>query len=307
MLKVPNERQIMLNVTVAEVNRSAARSIGLNFQYTDDPAGIFSISNATGSISDANLPFSYISDYSFSAALQALRRNDLAKTLAEPKLTTINGKSANFRTGGSFPIPIVTGATQEGLQGVQFEEFGVELTFTPYVMEGEKVRLKVSAEVSSRDESGGGTVGNTEIPGLDERTFETTVELDDGQTLAVAGILQTRYVFGSDRIPFFGDLPVLNWLLGSSRATTSEQELVILVKPEIVTPLNDNEVPPLPGQDVYEPDDFEFYLLGRAESRAPLDFRSPVQNDFDRLRHKRLDQVYIRGPVGHALEEMNEY
>lgn len=301
MLEVPAEKQIQLKVTVAEVNRSAARSIGFNFSLTNK-SGIITTGNNTGNLLNGggNIPFSYIHDVNFQAALRALRNLNFSKSLAEPTLVTINGKPASFRTGGSFPIPVVTGNTSSGLQGVTFQNFGVDLSFTPYTLENNKVRLLIDGSVSSRNEGGGGTVQNTNIPGLDERTFSTTVELNEGQTLAIAGILQTENRAQSSNIPFFGDLPLIGRLFGNSEYTAQEQELLVLVTPEIVLPLDFNEVPALPGSDTFEPDDLEFYLYGRMESRAPRDFRSPVQNDFDRLRWHRLEQVYIQGPSGYS-------
>ncbi|MGF1572232.1 MAG: type II and III secretion system protein family protein [Sumerlaeia bacterium] len=301
MLQVPAEKQIQLKVTVAEVNRSAARSIGFNFSLTNK-SGIITTGNNTGNLLNgaANVPFSYVHDVNFQAALRALRNLNFAKSLAEPTLVTINGKEASFRTGGSFPIPVVTGNTSSGLQGVTFQNFGVNLSFTPYTLTDNKIRLMIDGSVTSRNEGGGGTIQQTNIPGLDERTFNTTVELNEGQTLAIAGILQTETRAQSTNIPFFGDLPLIGRLFGNSETTSQEQELLVLVTPEIVVPLDYNEVPPLPGSDSFEPDDLEFYLYGRMESRAPRDFRSPVQNDFDRLRWHRLEQVYLQGPSGYS-------
>lgn len=311
-LVIPGEQQVMLRVTVAEVNRSAARSLGFSFQFIDDAPGIGTFANTTGGNplgAGSNLAYSYLGDHTFRAALKALRENNLARTLAEPSLVTLNGQQANFRTGGSFPIPVVTGATSDGLQGVQFEDFGVSLKFTPWITDRDNIRLLIDTEVSNRDDAGGSSVGQTSVPGLDERTFSTTVELREGQTLAIAGILQSTYQATSSKIPFFGDLPIIGPLLGGQETSSSEQELVVLVTPELVTPLDKEQVAAavLPGHDAYEVDDWEFFFLGRMESRAPRDFRSVVQNDFDRLRHRRLEQVFIRGPVGHSTLREEQY
>jgi len=311
-LVIPGEQQVMLRVTIAEVNRSAARSLGFAFQFIDDAPGIGNFANTTGGSAlgaGSNLAFSYIGDHTFRAALTALRQNDLAKTLAEPSLVTLNGQPAEFRTGGSFPVPVVTGATSEGLQGVQFEEFGVSLAFTPWITDRDNIRLTIDTEVSNRNSSGGSTIGNTEVPGLDQRTFNTTVELREGQTLAIAGIMQTTYKATSKKIPFFGDLPIIGPLLGGQETANAEQELVVLVTPELVTALDKNQIAAaaLPGHEIYEPDDWEFFFLGRQESRAPRDFRSAVQSDFGRLRHRRLEQVFIRGPIGHAKVREERY
>ncbi|MDX1971105.1 MAG: pilus assembly protein N-terminal domain-containing protein [Candidatus Sumerlaeia bacterium] len=306
MLQVPPEKQVMLRVTVAEVNRSAARSIGFNFNLLN-PNGFLEFGNTTGgllnqtgSAGGGNIPITYVDNVTFQAALRALRTMSMGKTLAEPTLVTLNGKAASFRTGGSFPIPVVTGNTSSGLQGVTFQEFGVDLSFTPFTVTEDKIRLLIDGKVSSRDNGGGGQIGATTVPGLDERTFNTTVEMNEGQTLAIAGILQTETRSQSRNIPLLGDLPLIGRFFGNSEITSSEQELVVLVTPEVVSALEYNEVPPLPGDDSFEPDDLEFYLYGRMESRAPRDFRSPVQNDFDRLRWHRVEQVYLNGPSGYS-------
>jgi len=299
MLEIPAEKQVMLRVTVAEVNRIAARSIGFNFIFTDED-GDFTIQNNTGGVLGAgNLPFSYVGNHTFQASLRAMRGLNYAKTLAEPTLVTMNGVQASFSTGGSFPVPIVTGATADGLQGVSFQDFGVNLDFTPYTLDGDMIRMDIAGEVSSRDDGGGGQISNTEVPGLDVREFRTTVELKEGETLAIAGILQTERRQQSDNIPFLGDLPFIGNFFGNREVTSSEQELVVLVTPEVVTSLADEEVSPLPGFDSWEPDDIEFYLYGRMESRATEDFRSPIQNDFDRLRWHRLEQKFLFGPSGY--------
>ncbi len=310
-MKIPGEQQIMLKVTVAEVSRTAARSLGFSFNFQDDGPDIFNLTNLTaGSVpGSGNVLFSYLGDNTFRAALKALRNNDLARTLAEPSLVTMNGEAAEFRTGGSFPIPTVTGATSTGLQGVSFENFGVELSFTPFITDRDNIRMTIDTSVSSRNDGGGSTVGNTEVPGLDERSFNTTVELREGQTLAIAGIMQSKYGASSTKIPFFGDLPIIGPLLSGQEAASTEQELVVLVTPQIVRPLDEIEVvnSGLPGADVFEPDDLEFYLLGRMESRAPRDFRATAQTDFDRLRHRRVEQVFIKGPVGYATVREERY
>ncbi len=307
MIKVPGEAQIMLKVTIAEVNRAAARSIGFNFSAVDDYKGKFTGANLTGRLlkGGANIPFSYTGNHQFQAALKALRGLNMARSLAEPTLVTLNGKEASFKTGGSFPVPKLSGGSSGNatVSGVEFEDFGVQLKFTPFTTDRDKVRLVIEAEVSTRDEGGGSSISGSSIPGLEERNFNTTVELREGQTLAIAGILQSSYTSGNEKLPLLGDLPFIGNLFGTSSTTNNEQELVVLVTPELVYPMEQNEIPALPGSDVFEPDDFEFFFLNRLESRAPLDYRSAVQNDFDRMRHRRLQQVFINGPMGYANDQ----
>ncbi|GAA5505439.1 type II and III secretion system protein family protein [Novipirellula caenicola] len=289
LMRVPGEQQVMLRVTVAEVNRTAARSLGLNFTAIQNN-NLFS--NTTGSIA-GNIQ-AILDGGDISLRIEALRRLSLSRTLAEPNLVAINGQTANFQAGGQFPIPVIaSGGVGTNLQGVQFVPFGVQLQFLPVIQDRDVIRLQINADVSTRDESlgtniGGGGGGGTSVPGLNSRNFSSTVELRSGQTLAVAGLLQTNFGASSDRVPFFGDLPLIGPLTGANRTSASEQELVILVTPELVAPVDSCVTPGLPGNDVYEPTDVEFYLSNRLESRRSRDFRSPVRTDYHKQRRPDL-------------------
>jgi pilus assembly protein CpaC len=237
-------------------------------------------------------------------AISALRDLNYARSLAEPNLVTMNGQTARFQAGGQFPVPVVTGYTAAGLQGVNFIPYGVQLNFTPYITDRDRIRLVVAAEVSSRDLSTGQTnVSGSSIPSLITRSFQTTVELREGQTLAVAGLVQNNLGADSKKIPFIGDLPILSNLTGFQRLNAGEQELVVLITPELVHPLEHKEVPPLPGSDLFEPNDLEFYVLGRIESHRPYDYRSPIRTDLQRiLEYRRAERMYISGPHGQVDE-----
>ncbi len=236
-------------------------------------------------------------------AIQALRTLSLAKSLAEPNLTAVDGQTASFQAGGQFPVPVVTGATSVGLQGVEYIPFGVQVSFTPYITDRDRIRLVLAGDVSTRDASIGSTINGANVAGVDTRNFQTTVDLKPGQSLAIAGLIQQNYGGNANRIPFFGDLPILASLLGNNQTSAAEQELVVLVTADLVTPLEAKDVPPLPGSDVYEPGDVEFFLGGRLESAHRREFRSPLGTDFDRLaRLEHLQQVYVAGPSGYADE-----
>lgn len=333
-LRIPGEQQVLLKVTVAEVNRAAARSIGVNFSITNNQ-GIPVFSNTTGNLSSGgglggnagagagaagsgfgggagsfgstgggiggvNLPV-LLDNGQISLAINALRNLNLARSLAEPNLVTLNGQTASFQAGGQFPVPIVTGFTAAGLQGVSFVPFGVQLNFTPYITDKDRVRIVVAAAVSTRDNAASANVNGTSVPSLNTRNFETTVELREGQTLAVAGLIQNNFGADVTRVPFFGDLPVIGRLGAFDRTSAGEQELLVLITPELVHPLEKKERPPIPGADIFEPSDLEFYLLGRIESRRAYDFRSTVRTDIQRMaRYRRCEDVYIMGPHGHT-------
>jgi pilus assembly protein CpaC len=317
-LRIPGEQQVMLRVTVAEVNRSAARSIGVNFALNIGTNGQQVFAQLTGGllgtgltkIGGGNLPVA-LDNGQIPIAINALRTLNYARTLAEPNLTTLNGQTATFLAGGQFPVPVLGGVGQfgtggigggfgGGLQGVQFVPFGVQLFFTPYITDRDRIRLTVSSTVSTRNEGNGANIGGANVPGLNARTFTTTVEMREGQTMAVAGLIQSNLGADSQRVPFFGDLPYLGRLFGLDRITNGEQELVVLITPELVHPLNQNELTPLPGSDVFEPGDLEFYLKGRLESRRSYDYRSAVRTDIHRmLSYRKCEQQFITGPTGH--------
>jgi pilus assembly protein CpaC len=184
---------------------------------------------------------------------------------------------------------------------VSFVPFGVQLNFTPTITDKDRIRLNVAAEVSTRDVATGTSINGSNVPGLQTRNVQTTVELREGQTLAIAGLLQNNLGTNSTRVPFFGDLPVIGRLAAFDRTSHADQELVILITPQLVHPLEKNELPPLPGSDLYEPGDLEFYLLGRLESRRPYDYNSQVRTDIHRmLRYHRCEDIYVFGPKGHC-------
>ncbi|SMP60027.1 pilus assembly protein CpaC [Neorhodopirellula lusitana] len=309
-MKIVGEQQVMLKVTVAEVNRSAARSIGLNFGVDNDN-GLTVFQSLTGNLastqnqSSANILAS-LDMGQVRLAIEALRRMNLSRTLAEPNLVAMNGQPADFQAGGQFPIPIISsgGTGGNNLQGVSFVPFGVQLQFTPFIQDRDVIRLQMNAEVSTRDESLGTSIGGggggTQVSGLNSRNFSTTVQLRSGQTIAVAGLLQTNYGASTDRVPFWGDLPIIGATGGVNRSSSGEQELVILVTPHLVAPVDACSAPALPGSDVHEPTDIEFFIANRLESRRSKDYRSSVRTDY--ARQKRAEhccpELFMIGEVG---------
>jgi pilus assembly protein CpaC len=338
LLHIDGEQQVMLRVTVAEVNRAAARSIGVDFAVLNRHGQAVFANNtgsiATGGLTASGLGFGMDGIGAFGAfgtglgntaistipgvavgtggfnnlpaafdngrirlAISALRDLNYARSLAEPNIVALNGQTANFQVGGDFPVPVVTGFTSAGLQGVSFVPYGVQLNFTPYITDRDRIRLVVSALVSNPTTTS--LISGSSIPNLVTRNFQTTVELRDGQTLAVAGLIQNNLSADSTRVPLFGDLPLVGWLTSFNRITAGEQELVVLITPELVHPMDHKEVPPLPGSDLFEPNDLEFYLLGRIESHRPYDYRSPARTDWQRMHeYRQYENLYLSGPHG---------
>ncbi|MDB2686153.1 hypothetical protein N9Y42_02985 [Mariniblastus sp.] len=312
LLSVPGSQQVMLRVTVAEVNRSAARNIGLNFLVRNGEDNLFRSVIGTTSDGDGFLGEglsggtiqALIDSSDVGLAIDALRDLQLAKTLSEPNLTTIHGQRAEFRAGGRFPIPVISGLNNAGTQGVEFVPFGVSLDFVPFILERDRIRLVMRAEVSSRNEAIGSSIGGdggTSVTGLDTREFSTTVELKPGQTLAVAGLIQDSLTSNARRIPGFEDIPLIGRAAASDSVTSSETELVILVTPEFVHPISNNERLPLPGHQVFEPNDYEFFVNGFIESQYSENYRAAARTDvFRRKAYYECERRMIVGDSGYS-------
>lgn len=314
MMRVPGVQQVMLKVTVAEVNRNAARAIGANITLGKATATIAALPTGFGNAGLATLlptgtaggNLTLNSGTDFRLVVNALRTLNLARTLAEPTLVTLNGRPANFSAGGEFPVPVLGGfganssaAIPGSLQGVQFIPFGVQLSFTPFITDRNRIRLSVAANVSTRDPSQAATIGGTTVPGLQSRNFNTTLDLREGQTLAVAGLIQTNYAATSTRMPFLGDLPVVGRLFSNNNNSDGEQELMVLVSPQLVQPFETR--PCLVGDDVLEPNDVDFYLFGRMQATDGQDYRSATRMDFPGLRGVRAgERRFLIGPCGRS-------
>jgi len=302
LLTIPGEQQVTLHVTLAEVNRSALRSIGANIEIGGSGDVSFVsllLPNGFTAAGGGNLAVDYPD---FRLALNALRDLGFARTLAEPNLTAINGQIASFRAGDTFPVPNAQTAFGGVGQSVSQQFVGVDVQFVPYIVDRDRIRLRVRGQVSARDDEEGADIAGTSVPGTRTRDFSTTVELRDGQTLAMAGLMQTTLVGDARRIPFLGDLPVVGTLFTNKNNSATEQELVVLVTPELAHPLEKCDRPPLPGSDLYEPTDHEFYLGNHMESRRIQDFRSPVRTDMARIRQfeRCCQDRYIIGPSGYS-------
>jgi pilus assembly protein CpaC len=325
LIKVPGPQQVLLKVRIAELNRTALRQIGADFLGIDPKngaiigtqiggatvvasgtaAGLRLVGAGTTAASNQTTVFGIFQRGDFEIMLSALRRNSIVKLLAEPNLMAMNGHQASFLAGGKFPVPIpqsVTGGVGTSV-AVQFEKFGVELDFLPFILDDERIRLSVHPQVSSIDFSIGTTLvpGGSPVPGLNSREAKTTVELRQGQTLAIAGLLQLTLDGSTSRIPGLGDLPVLGPFFSNTSETRTEKELIVLVTPYLVDAMNPDQVPPTPGDEVKEPNDLEFYLLNRIEGRTGRDFRSTVKYD-DATGVLRclfkLEKEHVRGPHG---------
>jgi pilus assembly protein CpaC len=235
----------------------------LNFVTPDEGIGASPLITIFAGFPNSNLEFFF----------QALAENQYMRVLANPTLITMSGEEAHFRAGGEFPIPVVQGGAGAGIGTtaitIQYKEFGVLLSFRPVVLGDGGIRLRALQEVSELTDVGALIIQGFSIPALSSRRAEATMELQSGQSFAMAGLLQHSDSAINSRIPGLGDLPILGPLFRSVRYRNNETELVILVTASLVEPMSLATAPPLPGASYMPPDDWELYLGGRIEGRAP--------------------------------------
>ncbi|MFC4291745.1 type II and III secretion system protein family protein [Sphingorhabdus arenilitoris] len=197
------------------------------------------------------------------AAFELSERAGLLSTLAEPNLTTVSGETAEFRAGGQFPIPVQAGL---GSTGVEFRNYGVSLTYTPTVLSNGRISLRVRPEVSDVSSQNSVRIAGFEVPSINSRMADTTVELGSGQSFMIAGLLQNTLSSSVDKMPGAGDIPILGALFKSNGWRKNETELMIIVTPYLVKPVSDNEIV-LPTDGFNSPNDIERVLLGKLSGK----------------------------------------
>lgn len=305
MLTVPGEKQVLLKVRIAELTRSAVRNLGVDFNIQLDNFALASTLTGGANIFTTGT----FGDNTINVAISALESNGTAKILAEPSLVVLSGQTASFIAGGSFAVPTVVGVGGVQAATTSFQGFGTQLTFTPTILDKDRIRLQVAPSFSTinRQNQVNG------IFGLNIRSVITTVDLREGQVFAIAGLMQEQQNGASSRVPFFGRIPLVQTIFSSKSITRDEKELVVLVSPELVHPLEPEDAPMiLPGMEVTEPDDFEFFVHGQIEGQPCCDHRSTVwwhythqlthaKKDYKRARRaarRYSDDYYLNGPHG---------
>ncbi len=290
LLQVSGVQQVMLEVRVAEMTRSLVRHLGSNFVVNNNGSiggslvgNLVSVKDFVGSgtqgsvtlnFSNALNSFFHIAagDTTWTQFLDALKEEGLIRILAEPTLITQSGQEAKFLAGGEFPIPVPQGL---GTVAIEYKQFGVQLAFTPTILADGKISMRVNPEVSQLDYTTLVTIQGIAVPGLTTRRVSTMVELGDGQSFAVAGLLQDTIRDTISKFPLLGELPVLGPLFRSTSYQRNETELVIIVTPHLVKPLNMARTK-LPTDDYIDPNDCEFYLMGLIKGRAVAPPASPL-------------------------------
>lgn len=320
-MNVAGPQQVMLEVRFLEVSRSAGRDLGVNLYAgngngtqignsggaargggpiplaTSTAQGVPILGTASGLIGAAT-PFGNLltnvlklnNGTSVDLLVQALETKGLVRRLAEPNLMALSGDSARFLAGGEFPVPVAstTGVNGFPTVSIEFKKFGVELGFVPTVLSRGVINLRVEPSVSELDFTNAVTISGTTIPALTSRNARTTVELRDGQSFAIAGLLQTRNTQDVQQLPWIGSVPVLGALFRSASYQQKETDLVIIVTPRLVAPA-------VPGQTLASPldsrmpaNDVDFFLNGQMEVKKR--YNDYVNSGGD-----------LKGPYGHII------
>ena len=287
LIAMGSSQQVMLEVRFAEVSRSTGKDIGVQWAAgsRDGTFGAVSGKGAStigatglglGAISNSFGIFSKsfgIGETDINVTLNALETRGLAKTLAQPTLIALSGEKASFLAGGEFPVPVAQSGSGDNSGSraitVEFKPFGVSLGFTPTVLGDKTISMVVEPEVSEIDPTASFTLGSISIPGLRTRRASTTLELRDGESFAIAGLLQRDFKTTVDQLPLLGSIPILGALFRSSGFKKGETELLIVVTPRLVAPIRPGQVR-LPTDRVLDPREQDLFLLGQPYRPAPV-------------------------------------
>lgn len=330
MMSLGASQQVMLEVRFSEVNRSVTKQLGFNHSWTGNKTlgsiGDLAPKSALAT-SDAGSPVvtldqlgdafgvgglaSTIGSLKLFSTLDALESKGLVKTLAEPTLVALSGETASFLAGGEFPIPVQQNNSGSGSGGgstgitVEFKPFGVSLAFTPTVLADGVISLVVAPEVSSIDPSASVTINGLIVPGLQTRRAKTVVELRDGQSFAIAGLLRNDFQDTVRQLPLLGSLPIIGTLFRSTGFQKQQTELVMIVTPRLVKPIQNAADVRLPTDRVGDPHELDLFLMGRTDKAVginPLDPNAPPPKPAAPAKSDKKDkQGGFSGPTGYEL------
>lgn len=291
LIRLDGPQQVQLKVVIAEVSKSGLKQMGINFTKANNSYGFSILKGGTWSIEETNggalyneisphfgSAFNLVlssTKHNWLAMIDLLKNQGLARTLATPILVTLNGQEAEFNVGGEYPVPI---QGEGGQTNIEYKPYGIMLRFTPYIVAKDVITLEVSPEVSAPDYSLGITSGGTSVPGITQRKATTTLQLRPGQTFAMAGLLKEEFYETVNKIPLLGDLPVIGTAFTSKETQYQETELVVMVTPDLVQPMEADQVPDLPGKDMRtNPGSLDFFLLNRTGIREEKNEPKPME------------------------------
>jgi pilus assembly protein CpaC len=338
LLTIGSAQQVMLEVRFSEVRRGAFKDLGISGFVTgsgdngfnavfgngasvgpdvrdidgdgNTGEGVTTLGSIVDSFGILSRMFR-IAGLNIDATLNALERKGVVTTLAEPTLVALSGETASFLAGGEFPIPVAQGGNNNnGAISVEFKQFGVSLAFTPTVLADGVINMEVAPEVSAIDTSASVTINNIRVPGLQTRRARTTVELRDGESFALAGLLRRDFQDTVQQFPILGSIPIIGTLFRSTSFQKDETELVIIVTPRLVRPVRSAQMKASTDR-VHSPDEVDLFLMGRTDSEVgvnplaptqpsppgrPIGEPEPVPGGMATLDPSRLEKDY-----GHAL------
>ncbi len=296
LMVVGGTHQVMLKVRFAEMERSVSKSLSSSLAISGGNG--FGIQGETGTFLNAGNSVNNFTptagtngalglgftagSFEFGILLEALENKGVVRTLAEPNLTALSGQEARFLAGGEYPIPVVDG---DGSVTIEYKPFGVELTFTPRVVDKDRINLQLNAAVSGIDPSITVTQGGISVNAFRRRETATVVEMRDGESFAIAGLLQDDFQDLNGQVPWLGDIPVLGALFRSASYERSQSELVIIITPHLVSPTQ-GEALALPTDRIRPPSERELFLYGNTvageNNRRPTGVAGEVaQQDFN--------------------------
>ncbi len=291
MMGVGSSQQVMLEVRFSEINRQTGKEIGVGGFFrngsgrfdgvigngaslTPDPDtgnGVLKLGAITDTFGIFRRNFN-IAGLDILGVLDSLEEKGMAKTLAEPTLVALSGEKASFLAGGEFPIPVVQGGGGIGGNGasitIEFKPFGVSLGFTPTILADGVINMIVEPEVSSIDPNNSIVLNDITIPGLQTRRASTTLELRDGESFAIAGLLRQDFRNTVRQVPLLGSIPIIGSLFRSTGFQRGETELLIVVTPRLVQPIKPSQVA-LPTERAGDPTELDLFLLGRTDTAVP--------------------------------------
>jgi pilus assembly protein CpaC len=259
---VTDATQVQLSVRVAEVSRQKLREFGSSYASANSTS-VFVQGGGPGTLGTSDRAGDLVTDFAGAAVnlflfnsglntaafIRAMKTNGALRALAEPNLIAMNGQTASFLAGGEFPVPVVQGGSSNGAVSVVFKEYGVRLNFKPTIIDEDHIRLELEPEVSTIDFANGVRFNGFVIPALRTRRARTGVELRDGQSFALAGLLDNNETKSISKIPMLGDIPILGNLFKSSSFQKQETELMFIITAELVKPINRDDVPNMKGID----------------------------------------------------------
>jgi pilus assembly protein CpaC len=298
---VTGDTQVNLQVRIVEVSRQVSNSLGFNWNSLSNNGSTI-VALATGrpflsaageanpftrnsALNPANsLAFGYRSPggtTNVNGIIDALQTEGLVSILAQPNLTAASGETASFLAGGEFPVPV---AQDNDAISIEWKKFGVALDFTPVVLDPGRLSIKVRPEVSELSDQGAVTINSIKVPSITVRRAETTIQLASGQSFAIAGLFQNNLSSSVNQFPWLADLPVIGQLLRSTSYTHNQSELVIIVTPYIVRPVDRPGALHTPADGVLVASDLEQIIFGRTGNLGP-------------------DRLHLKGPAGFMLED----